>query len=414
MTSRTPASRAAALVAGLLLLSGCAQAGASAPDAAAPTARSAGDTAAGASADAGSPESPPASVAPAVVEACPDAGTAADDTGPSASTPVTSAPAATGSTAGGTTGPTGADNGLVDGPATVPADDDIEVLAAPGPATLPVQVRSCDGELVMVEATDRILAVDLYGTLAEIVFSLGLGDQVVGRDTSTGFEQAADLPVVTPGGHDLNAEAVLALDPTVVLTDTSIGPPEVQQQLRDAGVAVVFLEPARTVAGVGEQVRTVARVLGVGAAGEQVADDLDGALAQVLADVPHDGRAPRVAFLYVRGTAGVYLLAGPGSGADELIRAVGGVDVGTDIGLDRAFVPLTSEALVSAEPDVLLVMTGGLESVGGVDGLLQLPGMAQTPAGEARRVVSVDDTEVLTFGPRLPRLVERLSQALYR
>ncbi|MGJ7441802.1 heme/hemin ABC transporter substrate-binding protein [Aquipuribacter sp. MA13-6] len=406
MTGRSRTPRAATLAACLLLLSGCAQAGASAPGTAASGAAAGATSSDGAAAGSAGPDASAGSpVTPTVVEACPAAPAAPDDApGPSSTT----AAAATASASART------DGGLAAGPATVPADPDIEVLADPGPATLPVQVRSCDGELVTVEATDRILAVDLHGTLAEIVFSLGLGDQVVGRDTSTGFEQAAHLPVVTPGGHDLNAEAVLALDPTVVLTDTSIGPPEVQQQLRDAGVAVVFLEPARTVAGVGEQVRTVARVLGVQAAGEQVAGDLDDALTQVLADVPDDGPAPRVAFLYVRGTAGVYLLAGPGSGADELIRAVGGVDVGTDIGLDRAFVPLTSEALVGAEPDVLLVMTGGLESVGGVDGLLQLPGMAQTPAGEARRVVSVDDTEVLTFGPRLPRLVERLSQALHR
>ena len=75
-----------------------------------------------------------------------------------------------------------------------------------------------------------------------------------------------------------------------------------------------------------------------------------------------------MAFLYLRGTSAVYLIGGQGSGADDLIASAGGVDVGAESGLD-AFVPLTPEALVAADPDTILVMTKGLESVGGIDGL---------------------------------------------
>ena len=60
------------------------------------------------------------------------------------------------------------------------------------------------------------------------------------------------------------------------------------------------------------------------------------------------------------------------------------MDAGTAIGLAK-FRPLTSEGLINAAPTCILVMSGGLESVGGVDGLLKLPGVGQTPAGAARR-----------------------------
>ena len=133
-------------------------------------------------------------------------------------------------------------------------------------------------------------------------------------------------------------------------------------------------------------------------------------------DLVPEGDAPplRIAFLYLRGTAGVYLLAGPGSGADDLIAAVGGVDVGTDIGLTRPFTPLTSEALIEAAPDVLLLMSGGLESVGGVDSLIErVAGIAQTPAGQRRRILDVEDTVLLTFGPRSGGTVAALAETLY-
>jgi iron complex transport system substrate-binding protein len=107
----------------------------------------------------------------------------------------------------------------------------------------------------------------------------------------------------------------------------------------------------------------------------------------------------------------VYLLGGDGSGADSLLEAVGAVDAGSKAGLE-AFTPLTPEALVAAAPDALLVMEKGLESVGGVDGLLALPGVAQTPAARDRRVVVVPDGELLNFGPRTPQTLEDIARQL--
>ena len=74
--------------------------------------------------------------------------------------------------------------------------------------------------------------------------------------------------------------------------------------------------------------------------------------------------------------------------------------------------PLTAEAVAALDPDVILVMTRGLESVGGLEGLVQRPRVAQTRAGRERRVVTVDDTLLLSFGPRTGELVSALSAAL--
>jgi iron complex transport system substrate-binding protein len=55
---------------------------------------------------------------------------------------------------------------------------------------------------------------------------------------------------------------------------------------------------------------------------------------------------------------------------------------------------------VAAAPEVLLVPSHALESLGGIDGLLAQPGLAATPAGKARRVIAMDDLFLLGFGPR--------------
>lgn len=300
------------------------------------------------------------------------------------------------------------------GPATaVVADAAIHPITTDPQPQLPVTVSSFDGVDVTVTDVSRIIAVDLYGTLGEIVYTLGLGDNVVGRDRATGFAEAADVPLVSAAGHDLNAESILALNPTVILTDTSIGPAEVQAQLRAAGIPVVYFDPERTLEGIGPQITAVAEALGVPQNGAALVERVEGEIASALELAPSDGDAPRIAFLYLRGTAGVYLLGGPGSGADAMIQAIGAVDVGTDVGLDRPFVNLTSEALISSAPDVILMLSEGLKSVGGVDGLLGITGIAQTPAGENRRVVDMGDTTLLSFGPRTGATVLALAEAVY-
>ncbi|MBP2412586.1 iron complex transport system substrate-binding protein [Arthrobacter stackebrandtii] len=300
------------------------------------------------------------------------------------------------------------------GPVTVNTDGITLPIVAPAPTPqLPTTVASCDGETVEVADVSRIVTIDLHGTLTEIVYALGLGANVVGRDRAADFKQAQGATVVTPMGHDLNAEAITALNPSVVLTDTTIGPLEVQEQLRAVGIPVIFFDPSRTMAGISHQITAVAQAMGVPAAGVELNGMVGADMAAALSAVPADSTPVRIAFLYVRGTAGVYLMAGPGSGADDIIKSVGATDVGTDIGLTMPFTQLTSEALINASPDVLLLMTGGLESVGGPEGLAKIQGIAQTPAGADRRIIDVADGTLLSFGPRSGQIVKALAEAVH-
>ncbi|WNI19575.1 heme/hemin ABC transporter substrate-binding protein [Actinacidiphila sp. ITFR-21] len=306
----------------------------------------------------------------------------------------------------------GGGRGGADGtPTAVPAPvDTIEPLTGTAPPVLPATVDSADGRRVTVASDDRI--VPLTGGLSEIVFTLGLGEHVVARDITATFPQAARLPLVTRA-HDVSAEGVLSLHPSVVLAESTTGPAEAIQQIRQAGVPLVILPPATSLEEVGPRIDAVAAALGVRPAGDRLRERTAQRIDAVRQAVPAGTRKPRVAFLYLRGTASVYLIGGRGSGADSLINAAGGVDAGVASGLDKDFTPITSEALVKAAPDVILVMTKGLESVGGVPGLEKVPGVAQTPAGLDRRVVAVDDGTLLNFGPRTDAVLRQLAAGFH-
>lgn len=289
--------------------------------------------------------------------------------------------------------------------------DPVPIGPEPSPV-LPVTVRSFDGAEVTVTNASRIIAADRYGTLAQTVWALGLGPKLVGRSTGGLFPAIQQVPNVTGGSGSLNVESILALQPSVFLTDTVSAAPAVREQLRAAGVTVVYFDPQRTMDGVIPQIQGVAAALGVPDRGEQLAQRTRDQIAAATAAVPKQNPPLNMAFLYLRSTA-ITMIAGPGSGADALIESIGGRDAGTAAGVTEPFTAITSEAMISAAPDVLLVMTDGLSSVGGVAGLQKIPGIAQTPAGRAGRVVDMSDAVVLSFGPNTGRVISALSEAVY-
>ena len=309
----------------------------------------------------------------------------------------------------------------ITGPSTaVLAHREVSVISTDEQQQLPATVlshhRSGDREVTVTD-TSRIVAFDLAGSLAATVWALGLGDQLVARDISTSFPGAEDLPLVTSQGHAISAEAVMAQRPTVILTDGSLGPRDVVEQLADTGVPVIFVRNRASFAGAAELAREVGAALGLprtgGALAERTAAEIDQAVAAAGALNP-GGEPLRMVFLYIRGNSGIYYLFGEDSGASELIRAIGGRDVAAELGWGE-LQPLTDEAMVAAAPDLILVMTQGLESAGGVDALLaDKPAIALTPAGERRRLVDMADADILSFGPRSAGVVTALADAVYR
>jgi iron complex transport system substrate-binding protein len=245
----------------------------------------------------------------------------------------------------------------------------------------------------------------LANGVAEIIQSLNAQSVIVGRDISSAEDSLAEIPIVT-SGHQVLPEKVLALKPDLVLIDASTGPKSAIEIIKSAGIKVIQTPESWSLKDLPIKVRAVGDAIGAQDKAEELVKQINQSLS-----VSTVKNSPRVAFLYLRGTSSVYLIGGAGSGADSLLTAIGAIDVGAQ-SLARPFNTLTAESLAELNPDVILVMSKGLESVGGVQGLLKLPGVAQTKAGKNSAVIDVDDSLLLSFGPRTPSLVEALATAI--
>ena len=280
-----------------------------------------------------------------------------------------------------------------------------EAAVATTAASAPTVSVFTGADGVESEIVDTSRIVTLSGDLSEAVFALGLGPSLVATDVTTVYPpEAVALPVVGIGRF-LTAEGVLAESPTLVLGDTQTSPLQAIEQIRSAGVPVVIFDVPTTFEGLYQKTTDIGEALGVPQAGVALAEQLRRAIDEVIAQAAPLDPAPGVAFVYSRGPD-VMLLFGSGMTTQPIIEAAGGRDVGAASGITGS-VAVTPEAIVAAAPDVIVITQEGLDALGGEAGLLEIPGFAETPAGQAGRILAYSEGDFLTFGPRIAESLSR-------
>ncbi len=257
--------------------------------------------------------------------------------------------------------------------------------------------------------SDSTKIVSTNGTLSEILVALGFEDQIAGVDVASTYPASLRQKPKIGHNRDISSEGVLALGADLVLGVSSMVKPEVVEQIGATGTKLLLFDHEYTVAGAKQLIRTVADSLGRPAKGDSLLAVLEKDLAHADSIVAGYGTEPKVLFIYARGT-GTMMVAGQRTQLDQMIELAGGTNAAQGF---EDFKPLTSEALVASNPDVILLFDSGLSSLGGIDGLLQVQGIAQTTAGRDRRVVEMDGQFLTGFGPRLGKAIVDLAEKIH-
>lgn len=261
-------------------------------------------------------------------------------------------------------------------------------------------------------ATPRVISVG--GALTEIVYALGAERLLVGVDSTSSYPAAARALPDVGYQRTLSAEGLLSLAPTLILATEDAGPPPVLRQLELARVPLHILRAEHRFEGLLARSTRIGELLGRPAEARALNQRLDAqwqaGQRQVQQLAQGAARPPQVLFVLAHSMAQLRI-AGQGTAADAMLGYAGVRNVMDGF---SGYRQLTPEAVIAAAPEIILTTREGLDAAGGIEPLLQVPGLAQTPAGRARRVVAFDALELLGFGPRLPALLPRLAQALHR
>lgn len=246
--------------------------------------------------------------------------------------------------------------------------------------------------------------VSLNGAVTETLAALGATDQIVGVDVTSTYPE--DLKSkATDLGHvrSITAESILSLKPTVVFATSKDINPTLNEQLKQAGVELVVIDQEYSVDGTKKLITEVANQLN-----KQDYQPLIHNIDNQLKTVKPFEKKPKVLFIYARG-AGNLMVAGKETPLHNMIELAGAENAAAAL---TDFKPLTPEALLTNNPDVILMFDSGLQSLGGAEGLLKVEGIAATNAAKNNKIITMDGQLLSGFGPRLGEAVVELNTKL--
>ena len=236
------------------------------------------------------------------------------------------------------------------------------------------------------------------GSLTEIVYLLEQENKLVAVDITSNFpEEAKQLPSI---GYvrALSAEGVLSLSPSLILGEDDTGPPTVMEQLSRVGIQIEIIPEENSTDGIIKKVKCVAEILGVDK------NTKDKILAILNADAKelklltemNKEESPKVMFILSM-ESGSPTVGGRDTSADGLIKMTGAVNVMDSF---EGWKPVSTEAIIQAKPDFILISERGLNSFGSIEKLGQHPSLVFTPAAKNNNIIAMDGMAMLGFGPR--------------
>lgn len=242
--------------------------------------------------------------------------------------------------------------------------------------------------------------VSLCNTASETLFSLGLEDRIVGVDITSKYpESFGELPQL---GHypNFNSEAIISLAPDIVFARAGEVKPELEVQLKALDIDLVLINQVYSIEGTNNIIDLISNKVELTNKGQ----DLKERIRSSFSLLTPLSRAPKTIFIYAR-AGGPLLVSGNNTQMDGLMQLAGGQNAITEF---DGFKPLSSEGLINANPEVIIVFQSALSSLNGLEGLNNTPGMEATTAGQKKNFYAIDEVLAASFGPRLGEAIQDL------
>ncbi|HEY4623621.1 MAG TPA: ABC transporter substrate-binding protein [Solibacillus sp.] len=271
----------------------------------------------------------------------------------------------------------------VDGPYTVVDDRGIEVTFEEVPKTI----------------------VSLQPSNTEILFELGVGDQIVGGTDYDTYPEAAQKIERVSTSTVINAERIVELNPDVVVAYTAGDEAQVTQ-LEDAGLKVFVIASATSFDDVYTDIIQLSEVMGVEEKGNEVVADIKDQIAAVQEKTDTVDTKKKV--YYEVSPAPDIWTTGNNTFQQEIMNTAGVENIFVD---QESWLSVTEEDVIARNPEVIITPATYMENA--VDEILARAGWDQIQAVSNKAVVLVDGDVMSRPGPRIGEAVEIMAEAVY-
>ncbi len=280
--------------------------------------------------------------------------------------------------------------------------------AAPGPQPAE-SYELTDGlgrAIALPNSVERI--VSLAPSNTEMLFAIGAGSQIVGRDEVSDFPAAAaEVASIGSTFGELNTEAILALEPDLVLA-ADITAPEQLQSLEALGLTTFVVSNPTDFDGLYDNLLTIGEITGHVDEAEDLTSELRSRMEAVTV-LTADADPTKVFYEIDGSDPNAPWTTGSSTFQDLLIELAGGANVAAGI---EGWGQFDLEELVIQNPEVIVFGTGAF-IVTTSQSLSERPGWGGIAAVQSGRVVSIDTNWIDRPGPRLIDGLEAMARALH-
>lgn len=281
---------------------------------------------------------------------------------------------------------------------------------APKATPTPVTVTYTDGlnrSVALAGTPERIVSLTPAGT--EMLFAIGAGPQVVGRDEFSDYPaEVKDLPSVGGSMGDYNFEAVTALKPDLVLAG-AINTPEQIKALEDLDISVYVLANPADFDGLFAQLQILGQITGKTTEATALVTALQTRVQAVEHKILPLSYAPLVFYELDGSDPAKPWTSGPNTFISKMIRMAGGFNLGDALGSDWA--QISQEELIKQNPTIILLGDAAYGVT--AEQVAQRPGWEAIQAVKDGNIQPFDDNLVSRPGPRMVDGLELLARLLH-
>lgn len=251
--------------------------------------------------------------------------------------------------------------------------------------------------------------VSLSASTTEILFAIGAGGQVVGRDEYSIYpEEALELPSVGALWSDLPTEVILALEPDLVVAAQIISEDQALA-LRDLGLNVYWQANPATYEELWENLRDFARLTGHEEETEALIADLDARVKAVQEKIAPVSDLPSVFYELDATDPANPWTSGSGTIIDYIITEAGGTNAAS--ALEGDYAQISTEALIAINPDVILLADAPFGVTPEI--VAERPGWEVINAVIENAIYPIDPNMMSVPGPRLVDALEETARLLH-
>ena len=246
----------------------------------------------------------------------------------------------------------------------------------------------------------------------EVLVALGLADKLVAVDKYSADVEGVSEDIPKIDFRNPDAEAIIALNPDIVIASghNKAGDEDPFALIKEAGIPVAYIPSSYSIDGIYGDIEFIANLTGTEKEGEELINSMkeDVESIKAIGDTITDKKS---VYFEIGAGSGLYTF-GNETFLNEMIETIGATNI---FGDESSWITVTPEAVIDANPDVILANSPGTNEAGltAVEDIVSREGWDTVTAVKNGDVYQIDKSSSSRGSQNIIKALKEMAKAVY-